>query len=139
MPPSEDVAPPHLTEEEVLEFGRRFDPQPMHTDPIAAKEGPFGGLVAPGCLTFAIRNALYTQLPVRPALYAGLGLDQMLLPSPVRPGDVLGLEVEVVEARRSRSRPETGVVQTRQTVVNQDGETVLTMDAKMIVRARDAG
>ena len=72
-----------VTEEEVLEFGRRFDPQPMHTDPVAAKEGPFGGLVAPGCLTFAIRNALYNQLPVRPALYAGLGLDQMLLPNPV--------------------------------------------------------
>jgi len=127
-----------VTEEEILEFGRRFDPQPMHTDPVAAKAGPFGGLVAPGCLTFSIRNALHNQLPVRPALYAGLGLDQMLLPNPVRPGDVLGIRVEVIEARRSKSRPETGVVQTRQTVVNQDGETVLTMDAKMIVRARDA-
>ncbi len=127
-----------VTEEEILEFGRRFDPQPMHTDPVAAKEGPFGGLVAPGCLTFSIRNALHNQLPVRAALYAGLGLDQMLLPNPVRPGDVLGLELEVVEARRSKSRPETGVVHTRQTVVNQDGETVLTMEARMIVRARSA-
>ena len=127
-----------VTEEEVLEFGRRFDPQPMHTDPVAAKDGPFGGLVAPGCLTFAIRNALHNQLPVRPALYAGLGLDQMLLPSPVRPGDVLSLRLEVVEARRSKSRPETGVVQTRQTVLNQGEETVLSMEAKMIVRARNA-
>lgn len=127
-----------VTEEEILEFGRRFDPQPIHTDPVAAKDGAFGGLVAPGCLTFAIRNALHNQLPVRPALYAGLGLDQMLLPNPVRPGDVLALEVEVLEARRSKSRPETGVVQTRQAVVNQDGATVLTMDAKMIVRARNA-
>lgn len=127
-----------VTEEEILEFGRRFDPQPMHTDPVAAKEGPFGGLVAPGCLTFAIRNALYNQLPVRAALFAGLGLDQMLLPNPVRPGDVLGLEVEVLEARRSKSRPETGIVQTRQTVVNQEGETVLSMEARMIVRAREA-
>jgi len=127
-----------VTEEEILEFGRRFDPQPMHTDPVAAKNGAFGGLVAPGCLTFAIRNALHNQLPVRPALYAGLGLDQMMLPNPVRPGDVLGLQLEVLEARRSKSRPETGVVQTRQTVVNQDGATVLTMDAKMIVRARES-
>ena len=94
--------------------------------------------MAPGCLTFAIRNALYNQLPVRPALYAGLGLDQMLCRTPCAPGSI-GLEVEVVEARRSQSRPETGVVQTRQTVLNQDGETVLTMDAEMIVRARDAG
>lgn len=125
-----------VTEEEILEFGRRFDPQPMHTDPEAAKDGAFGGLVAPGCLTFAIRNALYNQLPVRPALYAGLGLEEMLLPNPVRPGYVLSLRVEVVEARRSKSRPTTGVVQTRQAVLNEDGKTVLTMDAKMIVRAR---
>ena len=125
-----------VSEEEILEFGRRFDPQPFHTDPVAAKEGPFGGLVAPGCLTFAIRNALHNQLPVRPRLFAGLGLDQLLLPNPVRPGDVLTLRLEVVEARRSQSRPDTGVVTTRQAVENQSGETVLTMDAKMIVRAR---
>ena len=83
-------------------------------------------------------NALSNQLPVRPALYAGLGLEEMLLPKPVRPGYELHLQVEVIEARRSKSRPETGVVQTRQAVVNQDGDTVLTMTAKMIVRAREA-
>ncbi|MEM9175998.1 MAG: MaoC/PaaZ C-terminal domain-containing protein [Myxococcota bacterium] len=127
-----------VTEGEILEFGRRFDPQPMHTDPVAAKDSAFGGLVAPGCLTFAIRNALANQLPVRPALFAGLGLEELRLPRPVRPGAVLSLRIEVVEARRSKSRPETGVVQTRQAVVDQDGETVLTMDARMIVRARAA-
>jgi len=128
-----------VTEEEILEFGRRFDPQPFHTDPVAAKDGPFGGLVAPGALSFAIRNALHNQLPVRAKLFAGLGLDNLLLPHPVRPGDVLSLRVEFVEARRSKSRPRTGVVVTRQSVLNQNGTTVLTMDAKMMVHARTDG
>ena len=128
-----------VSEAEILEFGRRFDPQPLHTDPEAAAAGPFGGLIAPGCLTFAIRNALYNQLPVRPALVAGLGLEDLQLPTPVRPGDTLSIEVAVAETRRSRSKPDTGIVVTRQRMRNQRGETVLTMLAKMIVRARDAG
>lgn len=125
-----------VDEAEILEFGRRFDPQPIHTDPVAAAEGAFGGLVAPGCLTFAIRNALHNQLPVRPVLYAGLGLERLDLPNPVRPGDVLSLRVDVIDVRRSRSRPDTGIVTTRQSVLNQDETVVLTMEAKMIVRAR---
>ena len=66
-----------VTEAEILEFGRRFDPQPIHTDPLAAAASPFGSLIAPGCLTFAIRNALHNQLPVRPVLVAGLGLERL--------------------------------------------------------------
>ena len=127
----------HVTEAEVLEFGRRFDPQPFHNDPVAAAESQFGGLIAPGCLTFAIRQALYNQLPSRPVLVAGLGLESLDLKTPVRPGDVLSLHVEVENARRSKSRPDTGIVTTRQRVENQHGESVLTMLAKMIVRARE--
>ena len=125
-------------EEEILEFGRRFDPQPMHTDPEAARVGPFGSLIAPGCLTFAIRNALYNQLPVRPVLIAGLGLESMELPTPVRPGDVLSIRVSVEDARRSASKPDRGIVTMKQSVVNQRGEVVLSMVSKMIVRARPA-
>ena len=128
----------HVSREEILEFGRRFDPQPLHTDEAAAAQGPFGGLIAPGCLTFAIRNALYNQLPVRPVLVAGLGLEQLDLAHPVRPGDVLSIRVGVDNARRSKSRPDTGIVTTRQSVLNQSDEVVLSMIAKMIVRARDS-
>ena len=127
----------HVSREEILEFGRRFDPQPLHTDEEAAAAGPFGGLIAPGCLTFAIRNALYNQLPVRPVLVAGLGLERLDLSQPVRPGDVLSIRVEVEETRRSKSRPDTGIVTTRQSVLNQSDEVVLSMVAKMIVRSRD--
>ena len=126
-----------VSEAEILEFGRRFDPQPMHNDPVAAADGPFGGLVAPGVLTFAIRSALYNQLPGRPVLVAGLGVDRMDLPHPVRPGDVLSIRIQALESRRSRSRPDTGIVTLEQTVLNQDGDTVLSMASKMIVRARE--
>lgn len=127
----------HVSEAEIMEFGRRFDPQPFHTDPEAAAAGPFGGLIAPGCLTFSIRQALFNQLPGRPVLVAGLGLESMALETPVRPGDVLSLEITVDDARRSRSKPEQGIVTTRQRMTNQRDETVLTMIAKMIVRARE--
>ena len=128
-----------MTESEILEFGQRFDPQPMHSDPEAAAAGPFGGLIAPGCLTFAVRNALFNQLPARPVLVAGLGLEKMDLSTPVRPGDLLSLRIRVVDARRSKSKPDTGIVTLVQTVENQKGEGVLSMTSKMIVRARSTG
>jgi len=127
-----------ISEEEILEFGRRFDPQPLHTDPIAAAAGPFGGLIAPGCLTFSIRTALYNQLPARPVLVAGLGLEKMDLATPVRPGDLLSIRISVLAARRSKSKPDTGIVTMNQAVENQRGEVVLSMTSKMIVRARSA-
>ena len=127
-----------VSEEEILEFGRRFDPQPIHSDPEAAAASAFGGLIAPGCLTFAIRNALCNQLPVRPVLIAGLGLDDLRLENPVRPGDTLRLEVTVEQARRSKSKPGQGIVVARQRVLNQRDEIVLSMVSKMMVEARDA-
>ncbi len=126
-----------VTEEEILEFGRRFDGQPMHNDKAAAEAGPFGGLIAPGCLTFAIRTALANQLPGRPALIAGLGVERMDLPKPVRPGDVLSLRMLVKERRRSASRPERGIITMEHQVLNQDGESVLTMISRMMVEARE--
>jgi acyl dehydratase len=126
-----------VTEEEILEFGRRFDAQPMHNDKAAAEAGPFGGLIAPGCLTFAIRTALANQLPGRPALIAGLGVEHMDLPKPVRPGDTLSLRMRVTERRRSASRPERGIITMEHQVLNQNGESVLTMTSRMMVEARD--
>jgi acyl dehydratase len=126
-----------VTEGEILEFGRRFDPQPFHTDPGLAAESHFGGLVAPGCLTFCIRNALLHQLPATPALVAGLGVEELALPHPVRPGDVLSLRFTVLDRRRSTSKPDRGVVRLEYRVENQQGETVLSMRAGMLVRLRD--
>jgi acyl dehydratase len=127
----------HVTEEEILEFGRRFDPQPFHNDKQAAADSYFGGLVAPGCLTFAIRTALGNQLPGRPALIAGLRVEELDLTTPVRPNDRLSLRITVLERRQSKSRPEAGIITTKQAIENQSGEVVLAMTSRMMVRLRN--
>ncbi len=127
-----------VTEEEILEFGRRFDKQPIHNDPAAAARSHFGGLVAPGCLTFCIRTALANQLPHRPALVAGLGVEKMDLAKPVRPGDVLSLRMRVTDRRLSTSRPDRGIVTMEHAVLNQRGEAVLSMISRMMVEVRGA-
>lgn len=127
----------YVREEEILEFGRRFDPQPFHTDPVAARASHFGGLVAPGCLTFAIRSALVNQFAVRPALIAGLGVDRLDLEAPVRPGDRLTLRMRVRSRRRSASKPDRGIVELEYAIENQQRDVVLTMSARMLVALRD--
>jgi acyl dehydratase len=125
-----------VREEELLEFGERFDPRPFHTDPVAAADSIFGGLVASGCHVFCIRSWLSTHLPDQPSLLAGLGSERLDLPNPVRPGDALSLEVECLECRASKSRPGAGIVKMRNVVSNQRGEPVMTLDALMLVGGR---
>ena len=122
-----------VSETEIIEFGQRFDPRSFHIDPVAAKQSVFGGLVAPGSLTFAIRSALMNQLNPPIAYLAGLGLEQMDLPVPVRPGDQLFLRVQCLQKRISRSRPDAGIVRLANTLVNQKDEVVLSMVAKVLV------
>lgn len=128
--------PCEVEEAEILEFGRRFDPRPFHTDPEAARASVFGGLVAPGCLVFALRSRLMNQLQVPIAYLAGLGLEQMDLPRAVRPGDRLTLELECVGRRESQSRPDAGIVRFANTLLNQRNEIVLVMTAKVLVARR---
>ncbi len=125
-----------VTEAEVLEFGERFDSRPFHTDKAAAEASHFGGLVAPGCLVFSIRSRLGLDQDSVPQLIAGLGVEEMALPNPARPGDVLTMRQEFVEARPSASKPDRGVVRVRSVVENQRGEPVLTLVAKLLVARR---
>jgi acyl dehydratase len=125
-----------VSEEEILEFGRRFDTRPIHTDAEAAGASDFGDLVASGCHVFCIRSWLASRLEPRPALIAGLGLESMDLPAPVRAGDRLSLRVEYLDKRLSQSRPDRGIVRMRNTIVNQRGEAVMTLVAKLMVACR---
>jgi len=127
-----------VTEQEILEFGRRFDTRPLHTDAAAASDSAFGDLVASGCHVFCIRSWLASRLEPRPALIAGLGLESMDLPAPVRAGDRLSLRVEYLEKRLSQSRRDRGIVRMRNTIVNQRGEPVMTLVAKLMVACRPA-
>ena len=126
-----------VDEAEILEFARRFDPQDMHVDPEAAKRGRFGGLVASGWHTAAMMMRLVVEnfLPKEASL-ASPGIDELRWLRPVRPGDVLRVRVTVLEATRSRSRPDRGVVRTLMEVLNQDGEVVMSSKPMNIIASR---
>lgn len=126
-----------LTEDELLDFARKFDPQPMHIDPAYAAAGPFGGLIASGWHTAGLMMRLLADNYLsKVAGLASPGVDELRWPHPVRPGDVLRLRAEVVEARESRSKPDRGVVRTRASMLNQDDVVVMTMLAVNLVAKR---
>lgn len=129
-----------VTEDEIVAFAKRYDPQPMHTDPAWAATGPFGGLISSGWLTTSLATRLYIDHYLSPtASLASPGVDQIRWLQPVRPGDALSIRVKILEARRSRSKPDRGLVRTEVQVLNQTGAVVLTMTAMNLIRCRDAG
>lgn len=123
--------------ESIKAFAASYDPQPFHLDEAAARGSLFRGLVASGWHTAAVTMRLLVGSELKPAGgLIGASIDEMRWPKPVRPGDELRVEVEVLEVRRSRSRPEQGMVRARLTTLNQDSEPVQTFIVNMVVLAR---
>jgi len=132
-----ELGPVAVDAEEVVAFARRYDPQPMHTDPKAAAAGPFGGLIASGWHTAALMMRLIVEQYLSPASsLASPGVDELRWLRPVRPGDTLSVRVTVIEATRSRSKPDRGVVRSMVEVRNQHGETVMSLQPINLVRCR---
>ena len=126
-----------MAEEEMIAYARQYDPQPFHTDAAAAARSLFGGLVASGWHTAAVGMRLIAQSEFRVAGgLIGMGVDLLRWPRPVRPGDTLHVEVEVLEVRPSRSHPDRGIVRVRNTTLNQAGETVQIMETVLFVQRR---
>lgn len=129
-----------VEEAEVVDFGRRFDPQPFHVDPQAAAEGPFGGLIASGWHTCALMMRLLAQEYLSEASSLGSpGVDELRWLRPVRPGARLTLRTTVEDARRSRSKPDRGLVRTRVELRNHSGDVVLSLTAMNLVLGRPTG
>jgi acyl dehydratase len=129
-----------LTEDEILEFARKYDPQPMHTDPAVAQGSIYGGLIASGWHT----AVCYMRLVVDRVLLGtdsigSPGLDNLRWLKPVRPGDTLRGRFHIMETRLSNSRPDRGIVRSRGEVVNQDGEVVMTVEAVNFFGRRPPG
>ena len=124
--------------EKVKEFAAEYDPQPFHLDESAARESLFGGLVASGWHTAALTMKLLVEGEFQPVGgLIGLGVDQIRWPRPVRPGDVLRVESEVLEMRESQSNPGRGIVKVREyDPMNQVGEPVMIQVANLIVPRR---
>ena len=132
-----EYGPVRVDEAEVLDFGRRFDPQPFHVDPEAAAAGPFGGLIASGWHTCALMMKLLAEDYLSPVSSLGSpGIDELRWLQPVRPGDELVLRTTVEQARVSRTKPDRGIVRTQVELINQDGTAVLRLVAMNLIRTR---
>jgi acyl dehydratase len=126
-----------VSEADIVDFAKRFDPQEFHTDPGAAARGPFGGLIASGWHTGSLMMRLVAEHYLSRASSLGSpGVDELRWHRPVRPGDSLRVRATVLEARRSRSKPDRGVVRTLVEVLNQHGEVVMSLKALNIMRSR---
>jgi acyl dehydratase len=127
-----------LSEADIIAFARQYDPQPFHVDPLAAKSGPFGGLIASGWHTTSTLMRHLVDHYVSPESSIGSpGVDDIRWPRPVRPGDTLRISATVLEARRSASKPDRGIVKTLAELTNQDGDVVMRLTANNFILLRD--
>ena len=126
-----------ISEEEIVDFARRYDPQAIHADREAAERGPFGGLIASGVQTMAVAMRIYVDHYISAvASLASPGLDEVRWPLPLRPGDQLRLRIDVREVRVSRSKPDRGLVRTHVEALNQDDGVVLGFTAMNFIARR---
>ncbi|HEX8526564.1 MaoC family dehydratase [Allosphingosinicella sp.] len=129
-----------VTRDEVIEFARKYDPQPFHLSDEAAAKTHFGRLAASGWHTCAMTMAVIARRVVETE-QAGLGspgVDELRWLKPVYPGDTLHVHSKIVEIRPSRSKPEIGSFRSATTVTNQDGEAVLSFTSIVLIRRRPA-
>jgi acyl dehydratase len=126
-----------VEEERIKAFAAEFDPQPFHLDEDSARRSIFGGLAASGWHTAALTMRLLVASDFKPVGgIVGAGFDEFRWPVPVRPGDELHVESEVLEVRPSKSRPHQGLVKVRTTTKNQKGEAVQVSVGNLVVPRR---
>ncbi|MGB6066993.1 MAG: MaoC family dehydratase [Desulfomonilaceae bacterium] len=127
-----------MEKDEIIEFARRFDPQPFHIDPEKAKQSTFGGLIASGWHTASLTMRLLVDHYVsRVASLGSPGVDELRWRKPVRPGDTLSVRVTVLESRLSRSKPGQGTIRSYVEVLNQSREVVMTWKGIGMLRCRE--
>jgi acyl dehydratase len=127
-----------VDESEIIDFARRYDPQPFHTDPAEAQKSVFGGLIASGWHTASMTMRLLVEHYISHVASLGSpGVDELRWLKPVRPGDTLSLRVTLLETLRSRTKPDQGFIRALTEVRNQDGEVVMTMKSGGFIRCRD--
>jgi acyl dehydratase len=125
-----------VSEQEIIDFAVQYDPQDMHVDPVVAKDGPFGEVIASGWQTIALTMQLFVKNFLPKNGLPAPGIDELRWLLPVRPGDRLSVRFTVSEARVSRSRSDRGLVQGLVEVSNQRGELAFTMKPTNFVRVR---
>ena len=137
--PFGSFGPRHVTREEILAFAAEFDPQPMHLDEEAARRSMLNGLAGSGWhLCSIMMRMMFDGCIGRTASLGSPGVNEVRWLAPLRPGDDLTLDVEVAEARASRSRPDTGIITFKAIARNAAGQALCEWVSPIIVRRRDA-
>jgi len=130
------AGPIPVSADAIKAYARQFDPQPFHTDEALARSTFFRGLAASGWHTASLTMSLVVQaLPIAGGVIGG-GVDELRWPTPLRPGDELRLEGEIMEVRPSRTKPGQGLVRVQTTTLNREGQAVQTMIANLVVPRR---
>lgn len=128
-----------VTKEGIFEFARQFDPQPFHLNEEAAQRSIFKELTTSGWHTAAMSMRLFVTGKFQAAGGSiGLAVDELRWPLPVKPGDILKLETEILDVRKSRSKPDRGIIRIRNVTTNQRNEVVQTFLAFVMIRRRPA-
>ena len=129
-----------VTEADVITFAQQFDPQYFHLDPALAAKSAFGGLVASGLHTLSLTMRLFFDLNLwERAIIGSPGLEHVRWLIPLRPGDTIHSTVEISSVKRSRSKPDRGVISTAHRTINQHDQVILTMTCLHVVLARATG
>lgn len=128
----------HIYESDIIAFARLYDPQAFHTDPEAARQTVFGGLLAPGLYTLCLTFAQYFRLRLWES-FGSPGLDNIRWIKPLRPGDSLHVQTEILSLRTSNSKPDRGIVVIRHETYNQDDEMIMTLECTDFVKRRPPG
>lgn len=123
--------------EEIIDFAKRYDPQPFHVDEGVAKGSIFGGLIASALHTISACTRVVVEAQGDLAIMSGLGIDEVKLFLPVRPGDELSVEARWSDLKRSRSKPDRGIAHLTCKVANQRGEPVAEYGYKYFVACRE--
>lgn len=126
-----------VTDSEIIRFALQFDPQSFHLDVTAAEKSPYGGLIASGFHTLSLCFRMFIQQGVIAASSIGSpGIDEVRWLAPVRPGDTLRAETEVLEIKPSSSKPDRGILRLKYAGVNQDGVNVVSFILNHLLRRR---
>lgn len=124
-----------VRESEIIAFAQRYDPQIFHTDPEQARQTVFGGLLAPGLYTLCLSFGQWFRLENWES-FGSPGLDKLRWLRPLRPGDSLHVETEILSLRASRSKPDRGIVVFRHETYNQNHELIMTVECTDFVSRR---
>ncbi len=129
--------PVEMTREAIIDFAKEFDPQLFHIDEKAASESLFGGLIASSLHTLSACTRVVVEAQGKVAILSGVGLHEVKMFNPVRPGDVLSINAWWTELKRSRSKPDRGFASIKCKVANQRKESVIEYGYRYLIASRD--